>query len=216
MAHGTPITVADVEASCRSLPFPAWHRVVADHPAPKPAATLVPVVDQHGQAAVVVTRRAGTLSHGGDWVFPGGMLDADDDSSADGARREAAEELGIAVEHIRIVGQLDRFGPIVTGHVIDTYVGVIDGHPQFAPDPGEVADIDVVLIDDLLHPGRTRRAPMADVARGRRLAAKLPRFEPDLGDLLHYEIRPGHELWGLQANILRTLLAHLTGGAHQP
>jgi 8-oxo-dGTP pyrophosphatase MutT (NUDIX family) len=210
-----PITVADVETVCRGLPEPGWQRILESHPSPRPAATLIPVVDLEGAAAVVVTRRAGSLSHGGDWVFPGGLVDGRDRSHSDAALRETSEELGVAPERIRVIGQLDRHGPIVTGHVIETYVGVIDGPPEFEPDAHEVSEVAIVSVDDLLLPGRTRRGPVADAERASRIETAPGVFRPTLDDLLHYEIRPGAELWGLQANMLMELLQHLTAGAHR-
>ena len=52
--------------------------------------------------------------------------------------READEELGIPAGRVDIVGQLDTHGPIVTGFVIEVFVGVIDGPAQLVPDPREV------------------------------------------------------------------------------
>lgn len=215
MTTPSPITVADVERACLHLPEPGWQRILDDHPSPRPAAALIPVVDLDGRAAVVVTRRAGSLSHGGDWVFPGGVLDDGDPSHADAARRETAEELGVAPDRIRVIGRLDRHGPIVTGHIIDTYVGVIDGPAEFEPDAGEVSAVDVIAIDDLLLPGRARRGPVSDVERASRIETAPGEFRPALDDLLHYEVRPGQDLWGLQANMLAELLHHLTDGAHR-
>ncbi|MGD9705135.1 MAG: CoA pyrophosphatase [Acidimicrobiia bacterium] len=208
------ITVADVVDACASLPEPVWRRIVPDHPRPRRAATLVPIVDIDGHAAVVVTKRAGSLDHGGDWVFPGGQVDDDDASHRDAARREAAEELGVDEHHIEVVGQLTTYGPIVSGYVIEVYVGLLDPTARLAPPPGEVAEVAVVRIAHLLDADTHRRAP-ANIERRARLAeAELLGFTPDLSDLRHYRVRDDEHLWGLQADIIFELLRHLTGGTH--
>jgi 8-oxo-dGTP pyrophosphatase MutT (NUDIX family) len=171
------------------------------------------VVDLDGQPALVLTRRASSLSHGGDWVFPGGAVDTAIESHEQAAVREAAEELGIEPGRIRVVGQLSRHGPIISGHLIETFVGVVDGtlgrDLVFAPDPDEVAEIEIVPIRELADPSRRRRAPLNDAGRLERIGSNDFAFEPDVADLLYYEIRPGHDLWGLQANMLEELLTHL-------
>jgi 8-oxo-dGTP pyrophosphatase MutT (NUDIX family) len=208
------ITVADVVQACRSLPEPAWRRIVPDHPRPRHAATLVPVVDVDGHAAVVVTKRAGTLDHGGDWVFPGGRVDDDDASHRDAARREAAEELGVDERHIEVVGQLTTYGPIVSGYVIEVYVGVLDPNATLAPPADEVAEVAVVRVADLLHTDAHRRGAANIEGRVRSAEAAILGFTPDLSDLRHYRVRDDQHLWGLQADIIFELLRHLTGGTH--
>jgi 8-oxo-dGTP pyrophosphatase MutT (NUDIX family) len=206
------ITIDRVVAACGSLPEPAWHRIL-DHPEPRMAATLIPVVDVGGRAAVVVTKRAGDLDHGGDWVFPGGRVDDADASHRDAARREAAEELGVEPAHIDVIGQLATRGPIISGYVIESYVGVLDTNAVLAPHAGEVADVAVVPIDDLLAPDGHRRGP-ALVPRITPEQAEHIAVHADLGNLRQYKVGEGEYLWGLQADILHELLSHVTDGGH--
>lgn len=212
LAH--PMTVSDVMAACATLPEPVWHRIVPDHPRPKRAATLLPVIDVGGSASIVVTQRASALDHGGDWVFPGGRVDDSDGSHAEAARREAAEELGVALDDIEVVGQLATWGPIITGYVIETYVGVVATGATFAPDVNEVSAIDVIAISDLLDPARHHRAAIDGLARHERSLVEELDFRPVLGELRHYAVGGGAHLWGLQADMLQELLGHLTGGRH--
>jgi 8-oxo-dGTP pyrophosphatase MutT (NUDIX family) len=207
-------TVERVAAACRSLPEPGWTRIMPAHPAPRHAATLIPVIDVGSHAAVVVTKRARALDHGGDWVFPGGRVDDDDASHRDAARREAAEELGVDPTCIDVIGQLSTYGPIVSGYLIEVYVGLVDQPVTITPPPGEVADVAVVRLDDLLHGDGFRRAHgQVDRLRGN-AEAEILGFRPDLSNLRHYRIRDGEYLWGLQADIVHELLRHLTGGTH--
>ena len=81
------ITVADVRSACAALPAPRWEKLF-DVAEPRAAAVLIPVVDDDGEAAVILTKRSATMpSHRDDWVFPGGRLDPADASHAEAARR---------------------------------------------------------------------------------------------------------------------------------
>ena len=203
-------TLDTVVASCRTLPAPGLNVIQRGHPNPRPAATLVPVIEVDGQAAVILTRRTQGMDHGGDWVFPGGRLDDIDTSHAEAARRETAEELGIAPERIEVVGQLTTHGPIITGYVIEVFVGVVTGTEPLDPDAGEVSEIATIPLIDFLQPGRFYRAPIDPALR--HPAETAP--DLDLTQLRYYAIDDDHRLWGLQAEILYELLHHLRGGEH--
>jgi 8-oxo-dGTP pyrophosphatase MutT (NUDIX family) len=204
------LTVGQIVASCRSLPVPGWVSIMPEHPLQRAAAVLLPIVDLNGSAAIVVTKHASTLEHGGDWVFPGGTVDDGDASHCEAARREAAEELGIDVETIEVIGQLGTYGPIITGHLIETYVGVVDSSVAFSPDQAEVAEVATIPLVELGSAGRSHVGPMPE---HRRLAARHLSIDTST-QLRFYEVAPGEYLWGLQADLLHELLAHITNGAH--
>lgn len=207
-------TLAEVIAACANLPEPGLHQVFPDHPRPRSAATLLPLVDADGHAAVVLTKRAGSLDHGGDWVFPGGRLN-DDESHIDAARREAAEELGINSDDIEVIGQISTWGPIVTGYVIETYIGVVRDGVEFQPDHREVADIAIVPLAEFMKSERYLRVPFfPDEERHVALFEELGR-SPQYGELRHYIVREDERLWGMQADMLFELLKHVTNGEHR-
>jgi ADP-ribose pyrophosphatase YjhB (NUDIX family) len=153
------------------------------------------------------------VHHRGDWVFPGGRVDPRTDANpSDAARREAEEELGIPAARVEIVGQLDTHGPIVTGFVIEVFVGVIDGSVALVPDPREVSEVFTLPLSRFMvgasyAVGRPAPAfdtgPSADGAAiasdGREVALALASFELPNGDLL----------WGTQGEILYNLLDQL-------
>jgi 8-oxo-dGTP pyrophosphatase MutT (NUDIX family) len=205
-------TCDDVRVACATLPPPETHVYVHSVAPRRAAALLIPIVDDGDEAAVIVTKRAKALSNAGDWVFPGGGVD-DDESHGDAARREAAEELGIDPALITVVGQLDTRGPIVSGYVIEVYVGLVAGHPELRPHAGEVADVATVRLSELLHPDSSFRSGLPEHFTSSPLLDQALVARP-MGSLRFYTVRPGEHLWGLQADLVFELLHHLTGGAH--
>ena len=174
---------------------------------------LLPIVHVGWSAGIVVTKRAPTLDHGGDWVFPGGNLDERDATHQEAASRKASEELGIDIEEIRVIGQLSTYGPIVTGHLIEPYVGVIGAGATFAPNSGEVAAVRTIPLAELTSSRRSHVGPMPEHVRLNSVerpaaleTSKMVRF---------YEVVPGEYLWRMQADVLHELLRHVTGGDHQ-
>ena len=188
----------------------------------KPAAAIIPVVDHLGEAALVVTRRPGTMKfHRNDWVFPGGVIDPDlDQDGEQAALRELHEELGVAPDRVSVLDQLGSYGPFVTGFGLQVYVGRIAAGTEFVPDPDEVADVAILPISRLSErrnfflssdmPAEYDPGPMAspDV-----LASRSPAFL-----LRHFVIVPGEFLWGTQGDIVHDLLDRLFArdGTSQP
>lgn len=208
---GRPMSVADFRARCATLPPPGPARLVHHVIAPRPGAILVPVVDLGGEAALVITKRAPDMLHnGGDWVFPGGRFDAGADvDTADTARREACEELGLAPDAVDLVGRLASCGPIPSGFLLDVFVGVADP-AELRPDPREVADVAVVPISVLSSRAAYREeAAMPAVNSGPSVALSRPFVQDPNHVFGMFRLRPGEDLWGMQHLILRELLEGL-------
>ena len=212
------LTVDEVERRLQTLPAHRLRGLGLEVDAPREAGILVPVLDLGGEAGVVITRRPDTMIyHRGDWVFPGGRVTTADATVADAARREACEELGIPEDRLRVVGQLDSYGPISTGFVIHTFVGVAAPGTTLAPDPSEVAEVRTMSISTLLDPAIVSRGgPMPDHEPGPlavRLADTTPRAAPPEGyrtALLSFHLGLADVLWGTQADILFNFLSLLT------
>lgn len=113
-----------------------------------PAAVLVPLFEEAGEARVVLTRRSSQLrSHTGEVSFPGGRLEEDEAPLA-AALREASEEIGIDPAHVEIVGQLAPLATLSRGSFIAPFVGVLATRPVLRPNPHEVEHaFDVALVD---------------------------------------------------------------------
>lgn len=122
-----------------------------------PAAVLVPLYDPgDGELRVVLTRRRADLRrHAGEISFPGGRRDPEDSTLLHTALREAEEEIGLAREHVNVLGALERTSTFVTNYVIHPFVGLLEqSHPWRA----SAQEVDAVLEPTLreVRDGRTR------------------------------------------------------------
>jgi ADP-ribose pyrophosphatase YjhB (NUDIX family) len=97
---------------------------------PKPVAAAIPI---DGEGRVILLRR-GFDPGGGLWTFPGGFVDLGE-SVPDAARREADEELGLAIELGPLVGVYSRSDERV---VLIVYRAVAIGEPRTTPEAIEV------------------------------------------------------------------------------
>jgi 8-oxo-dGTP pyrophosphatase MutT (NUDIX family) len=160
-----------------------------------PAAVLVPLflADGAEEPHVVLTRRRADLRrHAGEISFPGGRRDAGDADLAETALREAEEEIGLARDRVRLIGELPPTSTFATNYVIHPYVGVIPA--------GLLWQLSAKEVDAVLE------LPVAGL-RGARTRASLERrgisFQTDA-----YVIDE-NLIWGATARILEHLLERL-------
>jgi nudix motif 8 len=135
----------------------------------KRAAVLVPLCVVDGQPAVLFTKRTETVgTHKGQVSFPGGRVDPDDIDVVDTALRELHEEVGIARDRVRVLGQLHEVMAI-TGVGVTPVVGFV-GALRVEELQMSAAEIDVgftLRLDQLVDPTHrtaqtlgTRTAPL--------------------------------------------------------
>ncbi|UCH76235.1 MAG: CoA pyrophosphatase [Rhodospirillales bacterium] len=125
-----------------------------------PAAVLVPLVLRTDGPTVLLTQRTDHLNdHAGQISFPGGRIEADDETPEAAALRETEEEVGLSRAKIRLIGRLDTY-IVRTGFIVTPAVGFV--HPPFDidPDPFEVAEVFEVplsfIMDRANHQRRSR------------------------------------------------------------
>jgi 8-oxo-dGTP pyrophosphatase MutT (NUDIX family) len=192
--------VADVRAALASLgPAQPCERELGANPA-QPSAVLAPLYDDRvgdTEAVVVLTRRTwGLRTHQGEVSFPGGRVDPGEEP-ADGARREAEEEIGLDPASIEIIGELDHLATVSSWSYIVPYVGVLSGRPETVPNPAEVEAVLHVPLAELLDPAIYRE--------------EIWTFPGAVDRSIYFFELVGDTVWGATAALLRQLLGVVTG-----
>jgi 8-oxo-dGTP pyrophosphatase MutT (NUDIX family) len=213
MRSSPSISVAHVrESFSQRRPHQASRRYGFAPEVIKPAAALVPVVDDGGEAAILVTKRPSTMKfHKDDWVFPGGRLDESRDRDRlDAALREVEEEIGVARSDIEPLGQLATYGPFTTGFLLDVFVGVIRSPGAISPDFEEVAEVGIFPLshfmgDGVYSTGSVPEAHDPGPSEGR------SKTGAGVSDLRFFHLRGDEYLWGTQGEIVWDLLCHVCG-----
>ena len=169
---------------------------------PAKAAVLVALV-QRQEISVLLTERSASLSnHSGQIAFPGGRQDPQDRDASDTALREAWEEVGLAREHVEVIGSLPEYAT-GSGFEITPVIGLVT--PPFAlqPNPAEVADVFEVPLSFLMNPAHHQWQQLDTPELSRRWLS-MPYDDP----------LSGHNrfIWGATAGMLRNLYRFL---AHQ-
>jgi 8-oxo-dGTP diphosphatase len=112
-------------------------------PAPETPKLTVDVVVPDERGRVLLVRR-GSDPYGGQWALPGGFVDIGETTEA-AAVRETAEETGLDVEIVRLVGVYSDPDRDPRGHNVScTYLArlVEPGDPEGADDADEAAFLD--------------------------------------------------------------------------
>ncbi len=166
-----------------------------------PSAVLVPVFEQDGEARVVLTRRAAHLrTHTGEVSFPGGRLEPGESPEA-GARREAAEEVGLDPASVTVVGHLSLLATFSSGSRITPVVGLLPGRPSLAPNPAEVEHLFDVALADLAADGVFREEWWQVPGR-----PALPTVDAEGWFPVWFFELPDDTVWGATARMLVELL----------
>jgi 8-oxo-dGTP pyrophosphatase MutT (NUDIX family) len=122
-----------------------------------PASVLVALVQRESGLHVLLTRRTDHLrDHAGQISFPGGRAEPSDANAAATALREAAEEVGLAEQHVSLLGELPHY-TTVTGFVVTPVVALVQPHFELKLDPFEVAEAFEVPLQFLMTPAHHQR-----------------------------------------------------------
>jgi len=169
-------------------------RPVHDRWNPRPAAVLIPIVQEPEPSVVLTVRSRRMALHAGQVAFPGGRREADEPFPLTTALRETSEEIGIDADRIAVHGLLDRFDTI-TGYRIVPVVATIEGRPEFRPCPHEVEAIFTLPLSSVLDPASYRHHRVTRGGHGH-----------DLVTMPH----PRWMIWGATAAILHRFCTSLT------
>jgi 8-oxo-dGTP pyrophosphatase MutT (NUDIX family) len=116
---------------------------------PTEAAVLVPLVMRAAGLTVLLTKRTDHLrDHAGQVSFPGGRVEAHDESPMATALRETLEETGLSPEHVDILGHLPRYFT-GTGFAITPVTGLVKPDFTLTLDTFEVAQVFEVPLSHL-------------------------------------------------------------------
>lgn len=166
----------------------------ADDAVLTPAAVLFPIVLRQDGYTVLLTQRTAHLrDHAGQISFPGGRVEASDQSSLHTALRETEEEIGLASEHIEPIGYLPEYRT-GTGFRVTPVVALVRPPFDLKIDPFEVAEVFEVPLAFLLDPVNHQRHSIHH--RG----ALRQYFAMPYGDYF---------IWGATAGMIRSLTERL-------
>ena len=179
-------------ADLRELLLTAEEAERLDAPGSTDAAVLIPLYPRGDDLVAVFTeRRADLRRHAGEISFPGGRQD-EGEALHETALREADEEIGLAPEHVELVGALPPVGTFVTGYRVFPFVGLIEPGHAWMPQESEVAQVLELSLPDLVRGHEMKRLLRKGVP------IKTPTYTAD-----------GHFVWGATARILEELLRRL-------
>ncbi len=162
--------------------------------AARPAAVLVPLLEESGEWHLLFTLRTDSVeTHRGQVSFPGGGLEPDDADPVAAALREANEEIGLLPSDVQVIGRMDAL-ITVTQYLITPVVGIIPWPYPLRPHPNEVAAVFHIPLAWLADPANVETRLREPLAAG----PPVP--------VHSYRPYQGHILWGASARITLDLL----------
>lgn len=191
----TGLRLERVRARVHAGPPLDGHPSEYDRSSARPAAVLVAMFDEAGEAHVLLTRRAATMrSHRHQVSFPGGRLDPGERPEA-AALREAYEEVGLDPASVELLGPLPPLTTFSGLSAITPFVGAVARRPVLHANPAEVE--------------RAFTVPLAALAAdGCHWEERWP-FPDGVPRPLHFFDLPEDLIWGATARILASFLCQL-------
>jgi len=167
---------------------PVMLKIAAVRPI-RPAAVLVPVVE-HAEPTVLLTQRAQHLpNHPGQISFPGGKIEASDQTPLGAALRETEEEIGLDRQAVTPLGYLDLYMTTLGYRIVPVIARV---------KPGFSLTLNTAEVDATFEVPLAFLMDQANVQRHSRDWQGLTRH--------YYAITFGERyIWGVTAGILRNL-----------
>ncbi|MEF2277735.1 CoA pyrophosphatase [Deinococcus sp. YIM 134068] len=187
---GAPDPLDDAQAD----PWAVWvgerTRALLDLPEYRRAAVLVALTREADPRVLLTVRSADLPTHRGQISFPGGSLEPGE-TPAQGALREAQEEVGLDPASVAVLGELDDvFTPI--GFHVTPVLARVPAEPRLTL-TAEVAQIIMPTLGEL------RALPVTRELRTLPGGERVP--------LYRYPWR-SHDIWGMTARVLHDLLTH--------
>jgi 8-oxo-dGTP pyrophosphatase MutT (NUDIX family) len=166
------------------------------------ASVLVPLVERDGGLTVLLTQRTAHLrDHAGQISFPGGRAETGDSDAVATALREAEEEVGLARQHVEVIGALPEYRT-VTHYIVTPVVALVRPSFTLTLDAHEVADAFEVPLSFLMTPAHHQRH-VFEFAGHQREFLSMPWPRPHGGGEAYF-------IWGATAAMLRNLYRFLS------
>jgi 8-oxo-dGTP pyrophosphatase MutT (NUDIX family) len=156
------------------------------------AAVLVPLFEKEGEVHLIFTRRtAGMRQHAGQVSFPGGKIEAGEESLS-AALREAQEEIGLDPARAEVIGRLSETIVLQSAFRLTPWVASV---PYPYPYSAAPAEVDAIL-----------ELPLAALARPE--AHRLERREAYGMQLdVHFFSAGVDVIWGATGRVLAELVS---------
>jgi 8-oxo-dGTP pyrophosphatase MutT (NUDIX family) len=164
------------------------------------AGVLVPIIWDPEPVVLATVRSARLREHPGEVCFPGGKSEEGDASLQATALREAQEELGIALDTVRVLGPLSAIPVYTSDYRIVPTVAELPADP-LAPPPSEVATVLRFDLNQLVEAPHVDGIPWT--LKGRQWHS--PVFESQ-----------GHIMFGATAHTLHELVQVVAAGIGRP
>lgn len=165
------------------------------------AAVMLLLFPKAGEWHVLLTERTTNNpndKHSGQISFPGGQLDASDESLEACALRETHEEVGIAPEHINVVGSMTPLYIPVSNFTVNPFIGWMASPPQYQRQETEVQQIIEVPLSILLKP---------DTIKQKEIHVS---FTMKIENVPYFDVA-GKTVWGATAMMLSEFLEMVKG-----
>lgn len=104
--------------------------------------------NEEGETELLLTLRSSNINHGGQISLPGGRID-EGETPSQAALREAFEEVGIAKDHIEILGNLSTLYVSHSNNQVTPVVGYMERQPELTLNPAEVEEAFTVEVESL-------------------------------------------------------------------
>jgi 8-oxo-dGTP pyrophosphatase MutT (NUDIX family) len=162
----------------------------------KPAAVLVPLFEKNERTHILLTKRTDTVEHHKNQIsFPGGAFNYEDLDCMTTALRETEEEIGLAMDTVDVLGELDHI-VTVTNFWVCPYVGIIPYPYPFKLSSCEVEKMIELPLDFVRKEAELKEGPFF--------------FHGQNFINLHVSYQ-GDIIWGATARILKNFLEILNG-----
>jgi 8-oxo-dGTP pyrophosphatase MutT (NUDIX family) len=156
------------------------------------SAVLLPLYHKEKEYYLLFTERTQQVKdHKGQISFPGGVYQEEDGTLVNTALRECAEEIGMAPESVRILGELDDIITLTSNYIVSPFVAIIPYPYEFRISQHEIEEVIEVPVSALLDKSSLREE--IEVVGGK----------PEV--MRYYRYR-GKVIWGATARILYQFL----------